>query len=119
MRFFSLGNVESTLPTKTLFKIIRLFKRATPDTHTYHYPLSSLDQPRFNLPATGRTELNFSVLADPKFDSPLCQLLSQLELDGHNVDGPIKELIALRDTVKRIDTTIREIETNLIRYRFK
>jgi len=81
MRLSSRGYVESTIPTKTLFKIIRFFKKTNSDASSYHYPLASLDQPRFMSPKTGHTHLNFTILANPQFDSPLCQLLGQLEHD--------------------------------------
>lgn len=75
----------------------------------YNYPRYLLEQEYFTSPSR-HAPLNISMLGHEKeFSSTLLQLLLELRMDGHNVDAPYDEFIAIREGMIKARRALDEI----------
>lgn len=87
----------------------------SPDKKRYHYPRHMLEQEYFTSP-TRPAKLSISMLGNQKeFSSTLLQLLLELRMDGHNVDAPYDEYIAMREGMIKARRALYEILETALR----
>ncbi len=82
--------------------------KALPTPKKYSYPRRLLEQSGF-IAKGSRARLNISMLAHKNFISPLFHLLNELRTEGHDVDGPWDEAIAMRDGIMESDEVLTKI----------
>ena len=92
--------VESCPPSEMTGKNTKHHGGIMP-SQKYYYPVEYLRQPNFC--GDYGPVISASVLIDPKFKSPLLELLKKLKREGHMVDGCIAELKALRQSIADFD----------------
>ena len=81
----------------------------------YNYPRHLLEQEWFTSPSR-HAPLNISMLGHEKeFSSTLLQLLLELRMDGHNVDAPYDEFIAMREGMIKARRALDEIMHTALR----
>lgn len=85
----------------------------------YNYPRHLLEQEHFISP-TRPARLSISMLGDEKeFSSTLLELLLELGIDGHNVDAPYAEYIAMREGLIKARRALDEIMETALRANVK
>ncbi len=82
--------------------------KALPIPKKYSYPRRLLEQSGF-IAKGSRARLNISMLAHKNFISPLFHLLNELRTEGHDVDAPWDEAIAMRDGIMEADEVLTKI----------
>lgn len=82
--------------------------KALPTPKKYSYPRRLLEQSGF-IAKGSRARLNISMLAHKNFISPLFHLLNELRTEGHDVDGPWDEAIAMRDGIMEADEVLTKV----------
>ena len=76
----------------------------------YNYPRSMLEQREFKamdgqMPAL----LSIDMLAHVAYESPTVAMLREMNQDGHQVDAPLAEQVALREGLQAADQALRNI----------
>lgn len=90
-----------------------------PEKKRYNYPRHLLEQEHFISP-TRPARLSISMLGDEKeFSSSLLELLLELGIDGHNVDAPYAEYIAMREGLIKARRALDEIMETALRANVK
>lgn len=72
-----------------------------PSQSKYYYPIEYLHQTSFC--GDYGPVITASVLIDPHFNSPIMALLKRLKGEGHNVEGCIAEIKAMRQAISDYD----------------
>lgn len=86
-----------------------------PEKKRYNYPRHLLEQEHFTSP-TKRAPLSISMLGHEKeFSSSLLELLLELRMDGHNVDAPYAEYMAMREGLIKARRALDEIMQTALR----
>lgn len=89
--------------------------KSTKQPKRYNYPRHMLEQEYFTSPSR-HAPLNISMLGHEKeFSSTLLQLLLELRMDGHNVDAPYDEFIAMREGMIKARRALDEIMHTALR----
>jgi hypothetical protein len=93
----------------------QITEKQAKQSRRYNYPRDLLEQEYFTSPSM-RAKLSISMLGHEKeFSSTLLQLLLELRMDGHNVDAPYDEFIAMREGMIKARRALDEIMHTALR----